>query len=318
MLVYDRHAGTRAHLRVRDLPALLRRGDLLVCNDTRVLPWRLLGRRPGGGRVEALVLDCRGGECVGFLRPLKRLRPGQKIELEDGAVVLTVGERLSGGRARFWLRAPRGDLEDVLERVGRAPLPPYLPRSADEDREADRRRYQTVYARRPGAVAAPTAGLHFTEELLENLAARGVEVAFVTLHVGPGTFAPVRVERVVDHRMEAERYVLPEETAAAVRRARSRGGRVVAVGTTTVRVLETCARPDRTVSAGRGETELFLYPGKPIRVVDALMTNFHLPGSTLLMLVSAFAGRERVLELYREAIERGYRFYSFGDAMLIL
>ena len=321
LLVLDA-VGEDRHRRVRDLPEWLRPGDLLVVNDTRVLPARLFGRRmPSGGRIELLLAERHGErEWDALLKPGRRAVPGTHIELSEdlSAEVVTRGE---DGRFRLRFTAP---VEPHLERLGHVPLPPYIHRA---DEAADRERYQTVYAREPGAIAAPTAGLHFDDALLQALEARGIERAAVTLHVGLGTFKPVTAELVHEHRMDAERYVIPEATAAALRRARAEGRRVVAVGTTVVRALESAAAAsaragdstaaDREVPAGPGSTSLFIYPGFPFRVVDALLTNFHLPQSTLLMLVCAFAGRERVLAAYREAVERGYRFYSYGDAMLV-
>lgn len=318
LLVLDRTTGERRHRIVRDLPGLLAPGDLLVVNDTQVLPHRLVGQRPGGGRVETLILERQGESCRGYLKPAAKLRCGRAIPMEGGALLLHPQVALGGGLFRFRLEAPDGDLDAVLAEVGRAPLPPYLRRRGPEDVPRDRREYQTVFATHAGAVAAPTAGLHFTPALLAALEARGVEVARVTLHVGEGTFAPIRVEQVNEHRMHSERYVLPLATAQAVAHTRARGGRVVAVGTTSARTLETRAVAGGLVEAGAGESELFLYPGVELSVVDVLLTNFHLPQSTLLMLVCAFAGQELVLETYREAVESGYRFYSYGDAMLVL
>lgn len=310
------------HARIADLPRYLRPGDLLVYNDTRVRPWRLVGRRRSGGRVTCLVLALAAdGAAEGFLRPARRLRPGERLEMEGGAFVLEVLEHLGGGRFRFRLSCSgEGPLEDRLEEVGRAPLPPYLPRDPErEDVRRDRERYQTIFARESGAVAAPTAGLHFTPELLARLERAGVRRAPVTLHVGEGTFEPIRTERIEDHRMHAEDYVLPEATAAAVAETRRAGGRVVCVGTTSVRVLETCFdEASGRLRPGRGRTDLFIRPGRPPRVPDAILTNFHLPGSSLLVLVAAVLGRERTLALYETAVRAGYRFYSFGDAMLIL
>jgi len=319
LLVLDA-AGEERHQRVRDLPELLRPGDLLVVNDTRVLPARLFGKRdPSGGRIELLLAERHGErEWDALLKPGRRAAPGTRIELSEelSADVVARGED-----GRFRLRFT-GPVEPHLERLGHVPLPPYIHRTDDA---ADRERYQTVYAREPGAIAAPTAGLHFDDPLLAALEARGVERAAVTLHVGLGTFKPVTAELVHEHRMDAERYVIPEATATALRRAREEGRRVVAVGTTVVRTLESAAvraaeagAADGDVPAGPGTTSLFIYPGFGFRVVDALLTNFHLPRSTLLMLVCAFAGRERVLALYREAAALGYRFYSYGDAMLLL
>ncbi len=317
LLHLDRTSGAVAHHRFTDLPDFLRAGDLLVLNDTRVRPWRLRGRRDTGGAVECLLLEVDGDVAEGFVKPSKKLRPGDVVMMEEGALELTLRESIGGGRWRLHLRAADGDVAATLERCGRAPLPPYIPRDGREDVQQDRERYQTVFARAEGAVAAPTAGLHFTPELLAKIAAVGVQTAYVTLHVGEGTFAPLRTEVVEEHRMHEERFDLPLATAEAVSRTRERGGRVVAVGTTAARTLESCATDDRLVVAGSGNTALFLYPGRPLRVVDVLLTNFHLPQSTLLMLVSAFAGREVVLSAYRQAVRERYRFFSFGDAMLI-
>ncbi len=304
----------------RDLPGLLAPGDLLVVNDTRVLPWKLVGRRATGGRVECLILGLRGREGEGFFRPAGKLRSGERLEMEGGALAVFMDRPLGEGRWTFRLEAPGGEgVENVLDRVGRPPLPPYIKRDDQDPRLArDRERYQTIFARRPGAVAAPTASLHFTPRVLRALEERGVETTRVTLHVGPGTFQPVTAERLEDHEMHAEAFFLPGEAARAVAATRERGGRVVAAGTTVVRVLETRALPGGRVEEGSGWTDLFIYPGYRFKAVDALVTNFHLPGSTLLMLVSAFAGRERILAAYRHALEKGYRFYSYGDAMLIL
>lgn len=326
LFVHRRAADASEHLCVRDLPRLLEPGDLLVVNDTRVRSARLLGRRASGGAVELLLVDRTAqGLWRSLVKPAGRLKPGERIELEQGALRARLVERAraaDGSLApEWWLELEGdGDVEELLDRHGRMPLPPYIlrARGAAPDVPADREAYQTVYAREPGAVAAPTAGLHFTPELLAALEARGVERASVTLHVGMGTFQPVSVGDTDAHRMHSERYELSEPTVRAVEAARARGGRVVAVGTTSVRVLESCADEGGRLRAGRGETALFLVPGARFRVVDALLTNFHLPSSTLLMLVSAFAGRERVLRLYAEAVERGYRFYSYGDAQLYL
>lgn len=318
LLVFDRRSGKLDHRVFADLPKFLRPGDLLVLNDTRVRPWRLRGRRDTGGAVECLLLSLVGARGEALIKPSKKLRTGDALPMEGGAITLVLGASLGGGRWSVELTVPAGDVMATLERVGRAPLPPYIARDGSEDVAADRERYQTVFARVPGAVAAPTAGLHFTPELLAAVRAMGVDVAHVTLHVGEGTFAPLRTTVVEQHRMHPEAYELPAATAAAVAATRARGGRVIAVGTTSCRTLETCARDDRTVASGAGQSELFLYPGRPLRIVDALLTNFHLPQSTLLMLVAAFAGHRETLAAYREAVERRYRFFSFGDAMLIV
>lgn len=312
LLVLDAEQDAR-HRRIGDLPELLHPGDLLVVNDTRVIPARLFARRrDGGGRVELLLaerLDDVTWECL--LRPGRRARPGTLLVLSDELEAEVVGVA-EDGRRRVRFSAP---VEPHLERLGHVPLPPYITRP---DEAEDRERYQTVWAREPGAIAAPTAGLHFTPELLAALERRGVERAAVTLHVGLGTFKPVTAELVHEHRMDAERYEVEEAAAAAIATARGEGRRIVAVGTTVVRTLESAALAGAgTLRAGSGRTELFVTPGFRFGVVDALLTNFHLPRSTLLMLVSAFAGRERVLAAYREAIDAGYLFYSYGDAMLI-
>jgi S-adenosylmethionine:tRNA ribosyltransferase-isomerase len=319
LLVLDRRSGALGDARVADLGRYLRAGDCLVVNDTRVLPARLLGRLAGTERdAEVLLLHPvgpGGQEWAALLRPARRCPVGTAIVLGDGAARVTVTTREPLGQARLRLDSP-DSVDALLEAHGLPPLPPYIRRYRKPGGE-DWARYQTVYATRPGAVAAPTAGLHFTGELLAELAARGVEVWRVTLHVGPGTFRPVRAERIADHRMDAERFEVPEATAVALTRARREGRRVVAVGTTTVRALETAARPDGSVAPGTGWTDLTILPGHRFRAVDALLTNFHLPRSSLLLLVSAFAGRERVLHAYAHAVAAGYRFYSYGDAMLI-
>ena len=299
----------------RDLEGLLDAGDLLVVNDTRVIPARLVGRRVGtGGEVEVFLLrEEAGRRWRALLGPARRMRPGVRIDFAGGAACEVVAEHAGGERTVLF----DGD-EPVLaiaERVGAVPLPPYMGRAADAD---DRTAYQTVFARVPGAVAAPTAGLHLTDALLAALSARGVGVATVTLHVGPGTFRPVAADDVSLHRMDAEPYVVPAATADAIARTKAAGRRVVAVGTTTTRTLEAVAAASGRVVAGAGSTDLFLRPPHRFLAVDALVTNFHLPRSTLLMLVSAFAGRERVLQAYAHAVAAGYRFYSYGDAMLLL
>jgi S-adenosylmethionine:tRNA ribosyltransferase-isomerase len=313
LLVLDADAPHR-HRRVRDLPGLLRPDDLLVVNDTRVIPARIFGRVVGGETIELLLLERMGAnewECLA--RPGRRARPGARLLFATG-LDAEVLNKLEDGRV--WVRFAE-PVEPHLERIGHVPLPPYI-RRADEP--ADRERYQTVFARHPGAVAAPTAGLHFSPELLAALGARGVELRPITLHVGLGTFRPVTASEIEAHRMERERYAVSPESAAAIRAARDDGRRVVAVGTTVVRALEGAAAAPGAggeVAAGEGVTDLFITPGFRFQVVDVLMTNFHLPCSTLLMLVAAFAGRERVLAAYEEAIAGGYRFYSYGDAMLV-
>jgi S-adenosylmethionine:tRNA ribosyltransferase-isomerase len=310
LLVLDR-TGPERHARIGDLPRLLRPGDLLVLNDTRVIPARLFGRSAGGGRMEILLVERVGErEWDALVKPGRRARLGSVIELDEG-LAAEVTEKGEDGRVRLCFSEP---IEPHLDRLGHIPLPPYIHRP---DNPEDRERYQTVYARRPGAIAAPTAGLHFTPELLGKIEQAGVGIVRVTLHVGIGTFKPVTAEQIEEHRMERERYEINEETAEAIREARAEGRRVVAVGTTVVRTLESAALAGSgDVEAGSASTELFINPGFRFQVVDALLTNFHLPRSTLLMLVSAFAGRERVLAVYEETIREGYRFYSYGDAML--
>ncbi|WP_374690932.1 tRNA preQ1(34) S-adenosylmethionine ribosyltransferase-isomerase QueA [Accumulibacter sp.] len=300
--------------RFNELPALLSAGDLLVFNDTRVIRARLLGRKASGGRIEVLVeriVDAR--HAVAQIRASKSPRPGSLILLED-AIRLRVCGR-SGEQGEFFALelAGDGDLWRLVERHGRLPLPPYITHAAAD---ADEERYQTVFARSPGAVAAPTAGLHFDAALLQRLAGHAVGAAWLTLHVGAGTFQPVRVRNLAEHRMHSERFEIPAATVDAIARTRSGGGRVVAVGTTSLRALEAAAQSGE-LRAGAGETDLFITPGYEFRIVDRLLTNFHLPKSTLLMLVSAFAGREPVRRAYEHAIRQRYRFFSYGDAMLL-
>jgi S-adenosylmethionine:tRNA ribosyltransferase-isomerase len=317
LLVLDRRSGEVSHHAFAELPDLLAAGDLLVVNRSRVIPARLLGRRAKGGEAEILLVRDRGeGRWEAMVRPGRHLRPGQRVTIDEDLSVMVESEALDeSGRRQVRLLSRRRDVEGALERCGHTPLPPYIRRP---DRPADRERYQTVYAREGGSVAAPTAGLHFTEPMLTRLREKGVERAEVVLHVGPGTFQPVKAARVEDHRVAPEPYAVPRETAAAVESARARGGRVVAVGTTTVRTLESAAGSDGTVAAGEGETGLVIVPGHRFRALDALLTNFHLPRSSLLLLVAAFAGRENVLRAYAEAVRERYRFYSYGDAMIIL
>ncbi len=321
LLLLDRSSGELGHHQVSDLPDLLSPGDLLVVNDTRVFPARLLGHRvPSGGAVECLLLKQLDGErWEALMHPGQKLKVGAQVRFEaDGGVLeAEVLDRHFHGRRTIRLWSAAGEsVETVVERIGHVPLPPYIRRP---DVGLDRERYQTVYATETGSVAAPTAGLHLTEPLLERLAERGVETARVTLHVGYGTFQPIRGDDVEDHRVEAEPYEVPAATAVAVNRALSEGRRVVAVGTTTTRTLETAvSSDDRQVRAGTGVSDLYLHPGASFRVLGGLLTNFHLPRSSLLLLVAAFAGRDRVLDAYSEAVRQGYRFYSYGGAMLIL
>jgi S-adenosylmethionine:tRNA ribosyltransferase-isomerase len=301
----------------RELPALLQPGDLLVFNDTQVIKARLLGEKPTGGAVEALVERVLPGTAEGrfevwaHLRASKSPRTGSTVRFADAFDALVLG-RAGPDEALFHLQFPADPLQ-LLQRHGHVPLPPYITHA---DTAEDERRYQTVFAARPGAVAAPTAALHFDEPLLAALADRGVQRAAVTLHVGAGTFQPVRVERLAEHRMHSEWFEVGAATVAAIAATRQRGGRVVAVGTTTLRALESAARSG-TLQAGHGDTALFITPGFTFQVVDRLITNFHLPRSTLMMLVSAFAGHAHIMALYRHAIESRYRFFSYGDAMLL-
>jgi S-adenosylmethionine:tRNA ribosyltransferase-isomerase len=332
LLVLDRTSGAAEHRSIGDLPGLLRPGDLLVVNDSRVFAARLLGRRvPSGGSVECLLLrEVEAGKpgepavWEALMHPGQKLKPGAvvRFEGEAGALVGLVLERHFQGRRTIRLWPEAGDenatldVTALIDALGHVPLPPYIRR---EDTSADRERYQTVFARVRGSVAAPTAGLHFTAELLEKLEARGVERAEVTLHVGYGTFKPVKVDRVEDHIVDGESYSIGAADAAAINRARAEGRRVIAVGTTTTRALEDAARRGLgVVRPGTAIADLFIYPGFEFQVIGGLLTNFHLPKSSLLMLVSAFAGRERVLEAYAEAVRERYRFYSYGDAMLVV
>ena len=338
MMVIQRATGVFDHRRVADLPAFLHPGDLLVVNDTRVIPARLYGHKTGtGGRVEILLVEETAPGIWEALRRARHAKPGARLELAGGQVQAEVLAVKNEGRVTLQLRHARPLLE-ILETDGVMPLPPYIKRTAANalQRAVDRERYQTIYARNPGAVAAPTAGLHFTEAILTTLEQQGVRHVAVTLHVGPGTFKPVTVAEVEQHRMDAERYTVPEVTARLIRETRAAKGRIVAVGSTVVRTLETVAADhdsvvdresaaDRdsavdhgAVEASQGRSDLFIYPPYKFRVVDAFLTNFHLPSSSLLMMVSALAGRELILRAYAEAIRERYRFYSYGDCMLIL
>ena len=334
MLRLDRQNSRVEDRAFRDFPSLLRPGDLVVFNNTRVFPARLFGRRSGAkaqpvspqnpaardflkGEVEVLLTkrtaqEPNEWECL--VRPGRKIGVGEKLSFgnKDGLAAEVVGRGWFGERTiRF---EPVPDFFDRVERLGHVPLPPYISR---EDRGADRERYQTVYARERGSVAAPTAGLHFTPEIIEQIRAAGAETAEVTLHVGLGTFQPVRVEKVEEHKLHQESYEISEEAAEKINRAVSEGRRAIAVGTTSVRTLEYSARESGQVQAGKGEADLFIYPGFKFRVVGAMLTNFHLPQSTLLMLVCAFGGRDRVLGAYRHAVEQRYRFYSYGDCMFV-
>lgn len=314
LLCLDRETGAFSHHHFYELPDFLRPGDCLILNNSRVLPARLLGERlPGGGACEVLLLIDRGGgvwECI--VRPGKHLRTGAKLRFGDGELTAEVTEVLPDGN-RLVKFACEGIFLEVLERLGKMPLPPYIKAELQ-----DKERYQTVYSKVNGSAAAPTAGLHFTPELLERIEAMGVKLGYVTLHVGLGTFRPVKEDEVEAHEMHSEYCVVPEETAALINETKTRGGRVICVGTTSCRTLESWAAEDGTMKASGGWTSIYIYPGYRFKVMDALITNFHLPQSTLLMLVSAFAGREKVLRAYEEAVRERYRFFSFGDAMLIM
>ncbi len=315
LLCLDRVSGQIAHQQFARLPDLLRSGDLLVRNDTRVLPARLLGRKESGGQVELLLvrqIDAEQNLWRCMTRCSKPLRVGSLLVFSEGLHGEVVEQEADGQRlVRFNCT---GAFKDVLERVGHMPLPPYIRR---EDRDLDKDRYQTVFACNPGAVAAPTAGLHFNVETFSELVERGIDVCSITLHVGPGTFLPVRTDNLHEHRMHSEAYEIPRATAERINAARAAGRRIIALGTTVTRTLEHAVGEDGLLCPGQGDTDLFIKPGFRFRMVDALVTNFHLPKSTLLVLVAAFAGRDFILEAYRQAIEHGYRFFSYGDCMLI-
>jgi S-adenosylmethionine:tRNA ribosyltransferase-isomerase len=325
MLVVSRSEGSRRDRAFAEFPSELREGDTVVVNNTRVFPARLVGRRePSGGRVELLLVRRRedlGGEAWEVLaRPARRLDAGARVTFGDGRLTAQTLSATDDGARRVVRFDSEGEFGTLLEEFGRMPLPPYIRRESDDlaSRDEDRERYQTVYAAAPGAIAAPTAGLHFTPRVFERLRARGVRVAEVTLHVGYGTFEPVRAQELGEHRVAAERFEIGDAAAEEINATRARGGRVVAVGTTTVRALESAADEGGRVRPGRGETGLTILPGYEFRATDALLTNFHLPRSSLLVLVSAFAGRDLVLAAYRHAVAARYRFYSYGDCMLIV
>ncbi len=313
LMTLDRRTGETGHRHFYDLPSLLRPGDCLIMNDSRVLPARLLGRRlPGGGACEVLLLTDKGEnvwECL--VRPGRKLRAGARMTFGDGSLTAEVAEELADGN-RLVRFAYEGIFLEVLERLGKMPLPPYI-----KEELQDQERYQTVYSKVLGSAAAPTAGLHFTPELLRELESKGVNLGYVTLHVGLGTFRPVKEEAIEDHDMHSEFCTVPPETAELINRTKAAGGRVICVGTTSCRTLESWAGEDGHMEARSGWTNIYLYPGSRFKVMDGLVTNFHLPESTLIMLVSAFAGREAVLAAYREAVKERYRFFSFGDAMFI-
>ncbi len=313
LLCLDKATGEWSHHHFYELPDFLRAGDCLILNNSRVLPARLLGRRlPGGGACEVLLLQDKGDkvwECL--VRPGKHLREGARVSFGDGELTAEIAEVLPDGN-RLVRFDYNGIFLEVLERLGKMPLPPYI-----KEELQDQERYQTVYSKVNGSAAAPTAGLHFTPELLERIAAKGVGVGYVTLHVGLGTFRPVKEDEIEQHDMHSEYCTIPQETADLINRTKANGGRVICVGTTSCRTIESWAGEDGTMTATGGWTNIYIYPGYRFKVMDALVTNFHLPESTLIMLVSALAGREHVLAAYEEAVRERYRFFSFGDAMFI-
>lgn len=313
LLVLDKHTGEISHHVFKDIVDYLRPGDCLVLNNTKVIPARLLGEREGtGAHVEVLLLKRKEADVWETLvKPGKKCKPGTRLSFGDGLLKAEVLETVEEGN-RLIRFEYEGIWEEVLDRLGEMPLPPYITHKLQ-----DRNRYQTVYAKYEGSAAAPTAGLHFTKELLEQIEAKGVTTAYVTLHVGLGTFRPVKEENVLEHHMHSEYYQVPESEAEKINSAKKNGGRIICVGTTSCRTVESAADEQGIVHAGSGNTEIFIYPGYRFKVLDALITNFHLPESTLVMLVSALAGREHVLSAYEEAIRQKYRFFSFGDAMFI-
>ena len=313
LLHLDPKTGTLEHRHFYDLPDYLQAGDCLVINDTRVLPARLLGSRSTGGAVELVLLrDLGGGRWECLSRPGRKTKPGTELSFGSGELTATV-EAVAEGGNRIVQFHYEGIFLEILERLGKMPLPPYI-----HEQLQDSERYQTVYSRETGSAAAPTAGLHFTPELLNRIRAMGVKVCTVTLHVGLGTFRPVKEEEIENHPMHAEFCVVPQETADTVNAVRKQGGRIIAVGTTSCRTLESFAEEDGTLMPSSGWTSIFIYPGYRFKCIDGLVTNFHLPESTLIMLVSALAGRENILHAYEVAVKERYRFFSFGDAMLIL
>ncbi len=308
----DKRSGEIEHRHFYELPELLRKGDCLILNDSRVLPARLLGSRLSGGSVELVLLrDLGEGRWECLSRPGRKTKPGTQLQFGEGELTAVV-EAVTEGGNRIVRFSYEGIFLEVLERLGKMPLPPYI-----KEELQDAERYQTVYSRELGSAAAPTAGLHFTDELLDRIRAKGIRTGFVTLHVGLGTFRPVKEEEIEDHDMHSEYCVVPEETARLINETRADGGRVIAVGTTSCRTLESFAAEDGSIAPSAGWTNIFIYPGYRFKCIDALITNFHLPESTLIMLVSALAGREHVLHAYRTAVSEKYRFFSFGDAMLI-
>ena len=312
LLLLDRETGEITHKHFYDLPDYLNPGDCLVLNDSRVLPARLMGNRLTGGAMEVVLLrDLGDGKWECLTRPGRKTRPGTELTFGGGLLTATVTDALEDGNKVLQFHYD-GIFLEILDQLGKMPLPPYIKAELQ-----DRERYQTVYSREIGSAAAPTAGLHFTEELLDRIRAKGIKVCFVTLHVGLGTFRPVKEEDILDHVMHSEYCVIPEETANIINETKAAGGRVIAVGTTSCRTLESFTEPNGTVLAKGGWTDIFIYPGYTFKCIDALVTNFHLPESTLIMLVSALAGREHILNAYATAVKERYRFFSFGDAMFI-
>lgn len=317
LLIVDRKTGNLEHKHFYDIVDYLNPGDCLVMNNSKVIPARLFGtKEKTGAKIEFLLIKrIEGNNWEAMVRPGKKLHIGDRVSFaEDGSLSAEVVEHGEGG-TRIVRFEHEGDFLDLLDHIGKIPLPPYIERESDEE---DKERYQTVYCREEGSVAAPTAGLHFTEELIERVIAKGVKIAFVTLHVGIGTFRPVKCDIIEEHKMHFEEYEIDEENAAIINDTKKAGGRIISVGTTSTRTVESAASEDGIVIAGRGNTDIFIYPGYTFKVIDSLVTNFHLPKSTLLMLISALYNRENILRVYHEAVEQKYRFFSYGDAMLII
>lgn len=318
-----------SHHKFCDLAGLLREGDLIIRNNTKVIPARLLGKRSGGGKTEALLMhpaarhpgeeQLPGVRWVCLAKPTSHLKPGKIIDFADGQLTGTVEKRLGGGKVIFSFTAnDEAEFMQLVDKIGELPLPPYIDRKEEGISDNDRTRYQTTFAAKSGAVAAPTAGLHFTPELDQQLSDKGINIAEITLHVGPGTFRPIIADDITEHKMDGEFYEVSEKTAELINNTRANGGRIIAVGTTSTRTLETITDENGITSPRSGWADLFIKPGYRWKAIDGLITNFHLPQSSLIVLVSALIGRERILAAYKEAIENGYRFYSYGDAMLII
>lgn len=317
LMVLDREMGTVEHKRFYQIIDYLKPGDCLVLNNSKVLPARILGIKEGtGAKVEFLLIKRKDGDLwETMVRPGKRIKPGDRVRFSEKPLLVAEVLDFSEDGTRLVRFDYDGLFLETLDKVGRMPLPPYIQRDSEE---VDKERYQTVYSLKEGSVAAPTAGLHFTRELIEQAKDKGVKIAYVTLHVGIGTFRPVKTEIIEEHKMHFEEYEIDEENASIINGVKTAGGRIIAVGTTSTRTLESAALSDKTVKAGWANTGIFIYPGYRFQVIDSLVTNFHLPKSTLLMLISAFYDREKILEAYRVAVEQRYRFFSYGDAMLIL